>query len=308
VTAFDTPLTITGPYRQPRQLLAEQSIHGHSSIHDDATAAALELTGAPIEGPTHFSQFDPLAFAVWGPAWFERGCISSHFQTMVVDGDEVQASMTVSAPDDVTIEAHKPDGSVVLTGTASVGNGGPPTALASRLAAQRTPGPLWILDQLTVGMTSSEPITSVITSDDSNGPHYPFSLRDKLDAITEPSPWYASADNRWGRAILPFEMISVLGHKDGFSFPVRQPSVGLFLDLEVRLHEGPLFVDEPYDIVHTVVGIGESRRTESFWTRTTISASGGGPVLASVLLHQGVFKDSYPHAPRPEASAATVTG
>ena len=307
MTAFDTPLTITGPYRRPRQLLAEQSIHGHTSIHDDATAAALELTGAPIEGPTHFSQFDPLAFGAWGPVWFERGCISSHFQTMVVDGEEVQASMTVDAQGDAAIEAHKPDGTPVLTGTASVGDGGRPTALASRLAAQRTPGSLWIIDQLTVGMTSSEPIRSVVTFDDSNGPHYPFSLRDKLDAITEPSPWYLSADNRWGRPILPFEMISVLGHKDGFSFPVRQPSVGLFLDLEVRVHEGPLYVDEPYDIVHTVVGIGESRRTESFWTRTTISAAGGGPVLASVLLHQGVFKDSYPHSPRPE-SAEHVTG
>ena len=72
MTAFDTPLTITGPYRRPRQLLAEQSIHGHTSIHDDATAAALELTGAPIEDPTHFSQFDPLAFGAWGPVWFER--------------------------------------------------------------------------------------------------------------------------------------------------------------------------------------------------------------------------------------------
>ena len=93
-------------------------------------------------------------------------------------------------------------------------------------------------------------------------------------------------------------MISVLAHKDGFSFPVRQPSVGLFLDLEVRLHEGPLYVDEPYDIVHAIVGLSESRRTESFWTRTTISPAGGGPLLASVLLHQGVFKDSYPHYPR----------
>ena len=308
MTAFDTPLTITGPYRRPRQLLADQSIHGHTSIHDDATATVLDLTGAPIEGPTHFSQFDPIAFSVWGPVWFERGCISSHFQTMVVDGDEVQASMAVSAPGDATIEAHKTDGTPVLTGTASIGDSNRPTALASRLAAQRSPGTLWIVDQLAVGATSPEPIRSIVTPDDSNGSHYPFSLRDKLAAITEPSPWCSSSDNRWGRPILPFEMISVLAHKDGFSFPVRQPSVGLFLDLEVRLREGPLYVDESYDIVHTVVGIGASRRTESFWTRTTVSVPDGGAQLASVLLHQGVFKDSYPHFPRPESAAAPVTG
>jgi hypothetical protein len=81
MNAFGTPLTIHGPLRGPRQLLAEQSIDGLTSVHDDATAAALRLTGAPIEGPTHFSQFDPLAYAVWGTAWFERGCISSHFHT-----------------------------------------------------------------------------------------------------------------------------------------------------------------------------------------------------------------------------------
>jgi hypothetical protein len=54
--------------------------------------------------------------------------------------------------------------------------------------------------------------------------------------------------------------------------------------------------------------MSESRRTESFWTLTTISAPEGGPQLASVLLHQGVFKDSYLHYPRPESAAEHVTG
>jgi hypothetical protein len=301
MNAFDTPLTIQGPYRQPTQLLAEQSMNGRASIHDDAAAAALGLTGAPIEGPTHFSQLDPLAYGAWGPVWFERGCVSSHFQTMVVEGDEVQASLITAGPSDADIEAHTLDGTPVLTGTASIGQTSRPTALATRLEAQRPPTSLSILDQLSVGMTSTERVTSVITFDVSNGPRYPFTLREKLEAITEPSPWYRTTETPWGRPILPFEMISVLAHKDGPGFPVRQPSVGLFLDLEVRLHDGPLFVDEPYDIAHTIVGMSESRRTESFWTQTSITAAGGGPTLATVLLHQGVFKDSYPDYPhRPD--------
>ena len=81
---FDTTITLTGPYRAPVQMLQEQEYEGHKSVHDDSTAASLGLAGAPIEGPTHFSQFDPLAYALWGHAWFERGCISSHFRTMVV--------------------------------------------------------------------------------------------------------------------------------------------------------------------------------------------------------------------------------
>src|SRR5215469_17813046 len=102
-------------------MLAEQDHGGHTGIHDDATAASLGLAGAPIEAPTHFSQFDPLAFLLWDRAWFERGCISGHFRTMVVDGEEVQASLTTVGDDAARIEAHKPDGTPVLTGTASVG-------------------------------------------------------------------------------------------------------------------------------------------------------------------------------------------
>lgn len=270
---------------------------GATSVHDDATAAALRLAGAPIEGPTHFSLVDPLAYAVWGETWFERGCVSAHFQTMVVEGEQVQASLGLDGTGVAGLEARKADGAPVLTGSASIVDDGRPTALASRLAVQSAPTSLHILDQLEVGMTLPDPIVSVITMDAANGLRYPFSLRDKLAVITEPCSWYATSDNPWGRPILPFEMISVLAHKDGEGFPVRRPSVGLFLDLEVRLHSGPLFVDQPYDIAHTVVALGESRRTESFWTRTTISVAGGGLHVATVLLHSGVFKDSYPGYP-----------
>lgn len=107
-----------------------------------------------------------------------------------------------------------------------------------------------------------------------------------------------------GRPILPFEMLSVLAHKDAPGFAVRQPSVGLFLDLEVRLLDGPLFVGEHYDMVHTIVGISESRRTESFWTETAITPASGGRTIATVLLHQGVFKDSFPDYPREAAADA----
>ncbi len=69
--AFDTPIVRSGPPRQPRRLLGEQTYGGHASVHDDETAASLGLTGAPIEGPTYISQFDPLAYSLWGRRWFE---------------------------------------------------------------------------------------------------------------------------------------------------------------------------------------------------------------------------------------------
>ena len=79
-------------------MLAEQSYGGHTSVHDEETAASLDLAGAPIEGPTHFSQFDPLLAILWGDRWFAHGCLSAHFQTMVVEGEEVRTTVTVSGP------------------------------------------------------------------------------------------------------------------------------------------------------------------------------------------------------------------
>ena len=90
----------------------------------------------------------------------------------------------------------------------------------------------------------------------------------------------------------------MLVHKSGPSWPVRSPVLGLFLDLEVRLVDGPLFVDEDYALSRELVGLGQSRRTESYWTRTTVTEAASNRVVADVVLHSGVFKESYPGYPR----------
>ncbi len=292
---FETEVTITGPTRSPAQMLADQTYDGHTSVHDEETAASLGLRGAPIEGPTHFSQFDPLAALVWGDRWFETGCISAHFQTMVVEGEQVTASLTPTGDGRARISAVKPDGSVVLSGTASVGPDHGTTELDARLAKASGEGPFRILDRLELGMRTDAGVQTM-TADDPNGHLYPFSLAQKLSRITEPHPWYAGP-SPWGGAIVPFEMVSVLAFKRSSAFPVRTPSVGLFLDLEVRLHAGPVLVGEPHHVVHELVGLGQSRRTESYWTRTTLTSPSTGDVVATVLLHQGVFKDSYAGSP-----------
>jgi len=117
---FDTLITrdgdtLVGPFRAPRQMLADQHYDGHASVHDEANASALGLAGAPIEGPTHFSQFDPLAVELWGSEWFERGCISAHFETMVIEGEEVQARLSPTSPAGARGIATKRTGEQVLT-------------------------------------------------------------------------------------------------------------------------------------------------------------------------------------------------
>jgi len=297
---FATEITLTGPFRSPAQLLADQVVDEHASVHDEGTAASLGLAGAPIEGPTHCSQFDPLTTALWGTTWFERGCISCHFRTMVVEGEEVQASLTTTGGASGRIEARNADGSPVLSGTVSVGPDHPVTELESRLAALGDPGPLFVVDRLEVGMRSVEERPATMAFDEPNGAAYPFSLADKLDRITEPHPWYTAEGGRtspWGRPVVPMEMVSVLAHRSGARWPVRSPALGLFLDLEVRLLGGPVFVGRPYAVHHEVVGLGQSRRTESYWTRTTLTDAVDGHPAASVLLHAGVFKESYPGYP-----------
>jgi hypothetical protein len=299
---FDTEIELTGPWRTPRQMLAEQTYDGHTSVHDDATAAKLGLRGAPIEGPTHFSQFDPLAVARWGTRWFTHGCISAHFQTMVVEGDEVRATLTTAGAGPGAgehagrISAVRNDGAVVLTGTASVGPDHPTSELDGRLARLGDPGELFIVDRVQLGHhhTVAEPVSMPWA--ESNGDFYPFSLQDKVAAITEPHPWYTpdgAASSPWGRPIVPMEMISVLAMKAGNDLPVRGPSVGLFLDLEVRLLDGPVFVDEPYRLEQDVVGLAQTRRVESHWLRTTLVEVATDRPVAVALLHSGVFKASY---------------
>ena len=297
--SFDTEIVRTGdhlrgPFRRPVQMLAEQEYAGHTSVHDDDTAAALGLAGAPIEGPTHFSQVDPLAVAQWGRDWFERGCISAHFLNMVVEGEEVGVSFEPTSPTLARIVAEKADATPVLTGTASIGHDDATELDDRRRRGLDDPGQLHIVDQLEIGMQVSVPEPVTMGFDDHNGNLYPFTLAQKLERITECSSWYRpDGDSPWGAPIVPTEMISVIAHRSNAHLPVRGPAIGLFIDLEVRFVDGPVVVGRPYRVEHTVVGVGQTRRVESYWTESTITDAETGVHTATVLLHQGVFKASY---------------
>ena len=302
----DTPMTITGPFRSPRQLLAEQTYEGHVSVHDDDMADKLGLIGAPIEGPTHFSQFEPMLAALWGERWFSHGCLSSHFLNMVVEGEEVQATVTSPGPGatSVRIDAAKTDGTPVLTGSASVGPDHGETELSPRIerAQSRPAQGLVILDQISVGQRSAVDDIVSTAPDVHYGDMYPFTLRRKLETITESLSWHApesGGDTPWGAAVVPMEMLSVLAGSGsrGSGFQVRQPSVGLFIDLEVRLLGSPVLVGREYRVEREVIATAQSRRTESYWTRSFLVDTETETPTAEVLLHNGVFKDSYPDYP-----------
>jgi hypothetical protein len=293
---FDTPLVLRGPLRQPRQMLADQEYGGHASIHDDAMAEKLGFRAGPIEGPTHFSLFPPLMEKIWGQAWYERGCLSSHYLNMVVEGEEVRAFAEMPAPGATItrVWAEKADGTPVLEASASLGPG--QTLLDDRMAALRPPERLVILADLSVGQKGAEDERVRMDPDQHMGALYPFSLAQKLARITETSPWYSDGkSNPWGRAIIPLEMVSVLAEYSSrlARFPVKGPAVGLFADQEIRMVDGPLFVGEDYLIRREVAALAESRRTESYWVRTRIFDAAGQTLKAEMLLNHATLKDSY---------------
>ncbi len=292
----DAPLVLSGPLRAPRQMLADQEYGGHASLHDDSMAEKLGFRAGPIEGPTHFSLFAPLLAEIWGQAWFERGCLSAHYLNMVIEGEETRAFVELPRDGAKTTRAwaEKADGMPVLEASASLGAG--ETLLDKRVASLRPPDKLVILADLRVGMTGAEDDPVRMDPDQHMGALYPFSLNQKLAAITETSPWYSDGSaSPWGRPIIPLEMVSVLAeYSSGRArFPSKGPAVGLFADQEIRMVDGPLFVGEDYLIRREIVALSESRRTESNWVKSRIYDASGKTLKAEMLLNHATLKDSY---------------
>lgn len=304
--SFQTPITeqdgvLCGPFRAPANMLVEQEYGGHKSIHDDAEAERLGFRAGPIEGPTHFSQFDPLLVQHWGKDWFERGCISCHYKNMVVEGEQVQAFVKPISDSRAECWAVKADGTPILEASATLGPDHGETLLEARMAKLRPAGDLIILSDLSVGMKGQEDEPVVMGADQNMGALYPFSLAEKLAKITERTPWYDDATSSpWGRAIIPTEMVSVLAEYSSRKarFPTKGPVIGLFADLEIRYLNGPIFVDENYLIRREIVALAQGGRTENYWTRTRIFDATGQIQMAESLLNHGVLKHSYDAYPK----------
>src|SRR5690606_9347471 len=195
--AFTTPITKTpeamhGPWRSPHNLLQAQTYGGHASVHDDETAQKMGFDAAPIEGPTHFSQFIPLCTEIWGERWLAEGCLSVSYKAAVLDGEEVQAFIGVpnAAGQQLQIWMTKRDGSEVLRGTASIGSDTPDSALQIKLNGLNPPD----ASRVIFGHVEPEAIrprfVARISFDEPMGDLYPFTLREKIANITEGSSYY----------------------------------------------------------------------------------------------------------------------
>jgi hypothetical protein len=301
MTSFHTQIvdqdgTHSGPFKSPKQMLHDQVVSSAGSIHDDGTAQTLGFRGGTIEGPTHFSQFEPLAERLWGDRWFESGCISSHFRAPAFAGERLKAFLRQdpTSPDTATIWLEREDGIEILRGSASVGAAGDASALRRRLAGLSPLATPVIHADLLVGTTSGrQPVR--IDADERIGDLYPFSLNEKLAAITERCALHENGENKWGAPVLPLEMVSVLFESAPRTSNLRkrEPVVALYADLEVRLLQGPVLAGHDYEVDREIRLVSGSRRTESMWVLSRLWRAGTDRLVAEMLHNEAAFKASY---------------
>lgn len=290
---------ISGQYLRPIQLLNGQKYDGHKSLHDENMANKLGFAGAPIEGCTHLSQFAPLLIRVFGDEWLVSGCISTHYKSMVFEGEKVKAFAKLpdknSKLTDIWME--KEDGTIVLSGSAGIGPNHEISSLDKLMSKLDKPKDLVILSGIIEGMKDSSKTPVRMYFDQHMGDLYPFTLNEKLAVITEPMQWYTDKGGRespWRKPIIPIEMISVLTNYSGSlsNFPVKGPVIGLFANQEIKLINGPLFVGESYQIEREIIALSQSKRVETYWCMTRVYNK-DDTLLAECLLNQAFLKDSY---------------
>jgi len=290
---------------------------GHKAVHDDATAQSVGFAGAPIHGTVHWSQFTPLLLQAFGPTWFETGSISVHFKTMVTHLQPVKAFMTRPHPNktaqqvDIWME-HK-DGRVVLEGTASVGLKPSDTTsrVSTQLAAIKPTKDRLLFVRMPIGTRSLGKVPmSIDWVGDVHPNLFPFTLKRKLEIITEDHPWFhqdSGKNSPWGRPVLPPECLNaiMLGGKAADRWPADpgeqwlveamggKTPVGLFGGCEVFIHDGPVFPDEEYELSRELVGKGETPRAEFNWLRTYLTEKRSGKLVAEMTLQNMMMKTGF---------------
>ncbi|MGE0387419.1 MAG: hypothetical protein AB7Q97_22045 [Gammaproteobacteria bacterium] len=262
-THADDAREITGPVRTALN-------RDDNSIHRADTAHRLGFRGAAVGANLHLDIFAPLLVHAYGPQWFERGALSLYFLNVIVSGEPVQA--VVQAPPapaaPIRIHAHRPGDPVlrVCEGSASLGDHSQ-SELRSRDLRTCDDEGLRMLRGVKPGMSMGA-MVRVAT-----GAEQQARLAEGL--INEPMDWYGGA-SPWGGPIASVgstaRMLLRLPHGEGEAdqmrpdlFPHVGEAAGMFGAFEIAYEHGPVMLDRPYRVEGTVVGVGESPKTEYLW-------------------------------------------
>jgi len=262
-----------GPLRAPRNISAEAK----GSIHDDATAQRLGLTGGTVAGSIHMEQFPPLMAHLFGEAWNKAGGLSLKFKAPTTDREEVRCHARLVTDIRAEVWMEKPDGTRISEGTASLGPDEDST-LQRIVRGLRAPGGLRMLARARAGAEISG-VPAIVMAE---------RLARHLPGVTEKLAIYESG------ALPPNLAIDALRAVERGLVPVEGPFVGLYGAIELQMLDGPIYAGRAYLARGRLLGFDESPRTEGIWYESVLSDKETGRDVASMIMQSRLMKASSP--------------
>ncbi len=271
--------TITGPWRRPRNTSADEK----GGIHDDDTAQNLGFQGGTIAGSIHMEQFPPLLVDYFGDAWWSNGGMSLYFKAATIDHEPVRCRLEPMTPSKARIWMENEAGTVVMEGTASLGED-PDSEVSKRVAAARAPSDLRMMQDVVVGAPSPDcPVSISIESIDA-----------RLAVITEPMDCYKDASIFGGRVAPVAPFVHAFRAVEPHIIPVRGPYVGLFGSIELQYLNGPVVTGHDYVAQGHVVALSDSPKTEIVWYTATLNDASSSVPVARMTKMDRLMKDASP--------------
>lgn len=251
------------------------------SIHDPERAKALGFRGSAVAGTFHLDCFAPLMLEAYGADWWRRGGISLYFQNIVISGEPVQAVVQRPAsPGAMTrIHARRADDTsiTVAEGTASLDDHAR-HELMTRDLRLGDPARLRLLKGVAPGMVIGEAMHTVDSARQD--------AMLKSGGINQDMPFYHER-SPWGGPVASLsQAVGVmlrLGHDNGRSglrhvAPASDTAAGMYGACQLVFVDGPIFLDRPYRVRGTVIGTGDSPKTEFVWWDATAADEKGREV------------------------------
>lgn len=271
---------LVGPVRSPQN---SASHLGAGSIHDDATAQKLGFRGGTVAGSLHMEQFPPLLTEAFGEDWLRTGGLSLYFKYATTDREPVQACARRPSGSRTEVWMDDAAGNRVADGTANVGGPDPDSTLQRRMAAMPAPEDLRILANVKAG-DAGERLPTRISEQ---------ALASRLAVITEPLPAYTDASLYGERIATPALQVQVVRTGERSMLPRDGHfGVGLFGAIELQLHGTPVFVEHDYECQCTVLGVGETPKTEYLYYEATLHEPGSDERVLTMIMMTRFMKAS----------------
>lgn len=264
---------------------AARTVEG--SIHDDATASKLGFRGGTVAGSVHMNQFVPVLLEAFGEEWLRTGNLSLYFVTATTDGEPVKAF--VQAPDGPEHQVkvwmeRESDGARVAEGSAGLGDASQ-SELRTRDLRGTDPAQLRMLKGIAPGTDMGTHKVPAVGENQAK--------RIAANEINGALECYSDPKQFGGLVAAPQTMVQVL-----YSTPVQglRPAggaVGLFGAIEIQNVNGPLLLDETYEVTAQVVDVGQSPKTEYLWFDSS-AKNGRGDEVARMRMLLRFMKASSP--------------